>query len=261
MKKLTLGILAAVAMVSTSQAQTNEPYIQTPGRDDINVYHPLSIEVTLKSSHLWRGLEVTGDALAAMQLAFTDRSGQFSMGIWTGAAFSGDFKEFDYFASYTYKGFQIAVWDIFNFSPGAAYNISDAFNYRAHRTGHFIDVQVNYTLQGNFPLQVGWATVVAGRDRGEFNRKNLYSTYVWSEVPVWRDGFVDLNVGIAGAFALDKEPGNKANFYGKRGGIVNVNLTASKKVRIGNYTLPVSLTPMWNPTNNNVNMMLAVQVF
>lgn len=262
MKKILLSLVALTGIAAEAAAQTNETYVQTPGHDNqVSTYHPLSIDVTLKSSHLWRGLEVTGDALAASQVAFTDRSGQFSVGIWGGAAFSGRFKEFDYFMSYTYKGFQIAVWDIYNFSPGATYNIDDAFNYKARQTGHFIDLQVNYTLQGEFPLQLGWATIIEGRDRGASNRKNLYSTYVWADVPVWRDGFVDLNLGIAGAFALDKESGSKANFYGKKGGIVNVNFTASKNVRICNYVIPVSLTPMWNPTNNNVNMMLAVQVF
>ncbi|MCC8034401.1 MAG: hypothetical protein LIO77_00500 [Rikenellaceae bacterium] len=262
MNRSVLCLFIASVIGYAALAQTNETYVHSPLEDyNADVYHPISLDVTLKSSHLWRGLEVSSSALAAMQTAYTDRSGQFTMGVWAGAAFNGKFKEFDYFLSYTYKGFNVAVWDIYNFSPGASYNIDDAFNYKARETGHFIDVQVNYTLQGNYPFQIGWATVVYGRDRGTDNRRNLYSTYVWTEMPIWRDGFVDLDGGIAGAFALKKQSGVKDIFYGKRAGIVNVNLTASKNVVLGNYVLPVSLTTMWNPVNNYTNVMLAVKIF
>lgn len=266
MKKITkikaaILVLLCGIMVVPASAQM-EPNTSVLRRK--SDYSPIDFNVTVKNMHLWRGLEVTPDAMTAVDLYFKDRSGQFQVGVWGGAAFSGDFKEFDYYVSYSYKGFNISVWDIYNFSPYATWNSSDIFNYKARETGHFVNVALSYRFQKNFPLELGWSTIFLGRDRGENNEKNLYSTYVWADYPIVRRWAVDLDFGIAGAFALSPEKGrglNRRNFYGKDPGIVSITLTASKDIKLGSYTLPVSLMPMWNPVNNNANIQLALRLF
>lgn len=229
---------------------------------------PLGFGLQLKSMHLWRGLQVASEATAAVDVHISDKKNMFTAGIWGGAGFSGKFKEFDYYASFQHKGLQIALWDIYNFSEGASYNNTQVFNYNARETGHFVDLSVGYTFQGSFPLTVSWATVIFGRDRtialdGDAslaNQRNRYSTYVSLSYPVLKDKFIDLELGIAGAFALDPQKGTSANFYADNAGIVNVNFVVSKKLELGKYTLPVSVMGMWNPEGNNANIQIALDV-
>lgn len=228
---------------------------------------PVDFKLQLKNMHLWRGLQVTNSAVAATDISVSTNNRMFTFGLWGGAGIDGDYKEFDYYASFQHKGFKLAVWDIYNFSKNAAYTDGKGgikelklFNYRGRETAHFIDIAASYTFQGNFPLTLGWATVVHGRDRGFSNEKNLYSTYVSASYPVLRDKFIDLELGIAGAFALDAEEGTSANFYGKSAGIVNVNFVASKNIAIGSYTLPISVMGMWNPANNDGNIQVALDL-
>ncbi|MCC8173626.1 MAG: hypothetical protein LIO65_04355 [Odoribacter sp.] len=159
------------------------------------------------------------------------------------------------------RGFTVELWDIYNFSKDATHNNSQVFNYKAHETGHFLDLSVAYTLQGNYPLRMAWATIIHGRDRGRYNHKNLYSNYISVDCPILQHTPVTLTGGMAAAFAFDKESGTSANFYGRHAGIVNINLVASKVVHFKNYNLPVSAMAMWNPTNNNANLQLALNIF
>lgn len=223
---------------------------------------PVNFNLQLKNMHLWRGYQITNEAMFGTDLNIQDKSKSFTFGLWGGAGMTGDFKEFDYYASYEKKGLKFAVWDIYNFSKGVTHNNKEAFNYKAKESGHFIDVSVAYTLQGDFPLTLSWATVVFGRDRGTTNEKNLYSSYVSANYAVIRDKFVDLDLGIAGAFALNPEKGNSSyNFYSKHSGIVNVNFVVSKTIDFGSkYSLPVSVMGMWNPANEEMNMQVALDL-
>ncbi|MDU1903913.1 MAG: hypothetical protein E6772_03940 [Dysgonomonas sp.] len=247
--KLTMLSIVFLLLSTTLYSQNEEKY------------NPVDFSLQLKNMHLWRGLQVTNTALGAVDLNLKDKSKSFTIGLWGGAGFTGDYKEFDYYVSYEKNGFKFAVWDIYNFSTGATYNNHQAFNYSARETGHFIDVSVAYRFQGSFPLNVSWATVVFGRDRGAANEKNLYSTYVSMDYPILRGNVVDLDLGVAGAFALDPEKGTDAHFYAKDAGIVNINLTASKNIQLGSYTLPVSVMGMWNPANNEANLQIALNIF
>lgn len=249
--KFKLIVLSIVCLLFSSGV-----YAQGDGK-----YTPVDFSLQLKNMHLWRGLQVTNTALAAVDLNLKDKSKSFTVGVWGGAGFTGDYKEFDYYVSYEKSGFKIALWDIYNFSKGATYNNEEIFNYSARETGHFIDLSVSYRFQGGFPLNVSWATVIFGRDRGASNEKNLYSTYVSMDYPILRHDVVNLDLGIAGAFALSPEDGTDAHFYSKDAGIVSVNLTASKDIKIGSYTLPVSVMGMWNPANNEGNLQIALNIF
>ena len=67
---------------------------------------------TLQNMHLWRGLQVAdGGVLAAdLNVGFLDDG--LKVGLWGGSDFTGDYKEFDYYLSYSRAGFTVAVWDI-----------------------------------------------------------------------------------------------------------------------------------------------------
>lgn len=227
---------------------------------DEGKYTPVDFSLQLKNKHLWRGLQVTNEALGAIDLHIKDKSNSFAVGLWGGSGFTGVYKEFDYYMSYSRSGFAIALWDIHNFS-GDSKTFNKIFDYDAQTTGHFIDLSVAYRFQGSFPLNISWATIIYGCDRGTLNEKNLYSTYVSMDYPVLRGGVVDVALGVGGAFALSPESGTDKHFYADDAGIVSINITASKKVKLGNYTLPVAVTGMFNPVRNEANLQIAFDIF
>ncbi|EKC78551.1 conserved hypothetical protein, secreted, partial [human gut metagenome] len=99
----------------------------------------------LQNMHLWRGLQVAdGGVLSAdLNVGFLDDG--LKVGLWGGTDFTGDYKEFDYYASYTVSGFTVAVWDIYNYSPDLPYS-KDIFNYNKYSTSHFLDLSVAYNF-------------------------------------------------------------------------------------------------------------------
>lgn len=122
----------------------------------------------LETTHIWRGLEVSKGLTLDNEVAISDNNNHFRFGLWGGMQINGDYKEFDYYVSYTNGGFSASVWDIYNFSDGIyandkAYRI---FNYNSRNTGHFIDATVSYNFGEKFPLTLSWSTILAGRDRG-----------------------------------------------------------------------------------------------
>mgnify|MGYP001230969547 FL=1 len=246
-KTILAGLLLAIGFTSSfAQKETNIP---------------LDFTLQVKNMHLWRGQEVTSAALGAVDLNIATKNKMFTFGLWGGAGFNGTYREFDYYVKFQKSGFSLEVWDIYNFSKDAGHQNDKIFNYSTRTSGRFIDIAAAYQFQGKFPLKISWATVVFGRDRGVKNEKQLYSTYVSAEYPVLRHNIVNLDLGVAGAFALDKESGTSKNFYGESAGIVNISLTASKVIKIGSYKLPISVTPMWNPENNSGNIQVAINLF
>lgn len=251
MKKL---VSMAIALTLASALQAQEP-----------VYQPVSGSLQLKSSHLWRGIEVADEVTLAADVNVHDRSERLKFGIWSGAGINGNFKEIDYYASFNLGGLTLAVWDIYNFSPSATYNNRQAFNYKAAQTGHFVDASLAWRVSERFPLRLYWATVVFGRDRGELNERNRYSTYVEAGYPFKLPEGIGLELSAAGAFALNRGHDadgrlSKAHFYGRTPGVVSVCMTVSKDIKLGSYTLPVAVMTMWNPENNSVNAQVSLNI-
>ena len=72
---------------------------------------------TLQNMHLWRGLQVADGGVLAADVNVGFLNDGLKVGLWGGTDFTGDYKEFDYYVSYSVAGFTFAVWDIFNYSP------------------------------------------------------------------------------------------------------------------------------------------------
>ncbi|MEX6686738.1 hypothetical protein QTN47_04490 [Danxiaibacter flavus] len=247
------GCLFCMVLASRLHAQTND--------EKASAFNPVDFTMQLKNMHLWRGYVVSNTALADVDLGVKTKNGEWKAGVWGAAGFTGVYKEFDYYLSYTKKGFTAAFWDIYNFSENATWNNKEVFNYKDGQCGHILDLSVTYQLQGKFPLKASWATLLYGRDKDSKNDKNRYSTYVELGYPVLKSKKVNLDFGIGGAFALKPETGCDANFYSSKPNIVNINFTASKTVVLGTYALPVSAMVMWNPELNHANIQLALNIF
>lgn len=229
---------------------------------------------SLETSHLWRGLEVGNGLIFNNDVSLSDNNGHFKVGLWGGMSTDGDYKEADVYFNFNHSGFNLAVWDLWNFSAGIPGN-GKYFTWAADRTSHLTDVAISYDFKPecNFPLTLTWATLVQGRDRGELARygqnkvplpegqrqgeivdkgiaQNVYSTFVQAAYRIYEDEDWNVDASVGGAFALnpyDKKYGLNNNLYGKHAGVTDVRLGATYKLKIGKYTLPVGGQMMWNP--------------
>ena len=228
----------------------------------------------METSHLWRGLEVGNGLIFNNDVSLSDNNGHFKVGLWGGMSTDGDYKEADVYFNFNHSGFNLAVWDLWNFSEGIPGN-GKYFTWAADRTSHLTDVAISYDFKPecNFPLTLTWATLVQGRDRGELARygqnkvplpegqrqgeivdkgiaQNVYSTFVQAAYRIYEDEDWNVDASVGGAFALnpyDKKYGLNNNLYGKHAGVTDVRLGATYKLKIGKYTLPVGGQMMWNP--------------
>ena len=49
-------------------------------------------------------------------MSLSDNNDHFKIGLWGGMATDGDYKEADVYVNYNNSGFNLAVWDLWNFS-------------------------------------------------------------------------------------------------------------------------------------------------
>jgi hypothetical protein len=246
---------------------------------------PASLAIELKNAHIWRGIDVTHNFLIDGDVRVSDKTNTFAVGLWGATTLTKDFREFNYYTGFYKGGFSLEIWDIFNFSeknqygvtnPGG-YNTEKAFDYSAHKTGHFVDLRLGYTFPEKFPLYLGWSSIVFGRDRAWLPGNNpddykdrrysnsRYSTYVEASYPILKSNIADLTAGIGGAFKFCKAKIDgqviEGNFYGKSDGIITCTLAASRNFRFSDdYSLPVTLSWVWNFQTSKTYMQVAMQV-
>jgi len=224
------------------------------------------LKANLQNLHLWRGMEVTDGMVLTTDLSVTDPSGKFTFGVWGGTNTKGSYKEFNHYVSYAVKGFKLALWDTYNFSPGASYNNQEYFNYRAHETGRFLDATLSYDFGPAFPLQFSWSTILFGRDRDKQNTQNLYSTFVYGEYAVYRRDSWKVSTGIGAAFALRPDRSRSASesayhFYGETPGVVHLSLQAVYSLKVFERDFPITVMALWNPQSNQGYFQAGVQLF
>lgn len=216
---------------------------------------------TLQNMHLWRGQQVADGGVLAADLNVGLLNDKLKVGLWGGTDFTGDYKEFDYYVSYSTAGFTVAVWDIFNYSPALTFS-KDIFNYNKFSTGHFLDLSVAYDFDTKFevPLRLYWATIFAGRDLN-LAGENRYSTYVNAEYSVFRDEHWIVDVGLGGTFAFNRDDfDGGANFYGYDG-IDQISLRATYKLKLGRFDMPVFAHAMWNPDQRAGYLQVGINLF
>ena len=216
---------------------------------------------TLQNMHLWRGLQVADGGILAADMNVGFLNDGLKVGLWGGSDFTGDYKEFDYYVSYSVAGFTVAVWDIFNFSPELPFS-KDIFNYNKFSTTHFLDLSVAYNFETklNVPLRLYWATIFAGRDLN-LAGKNRYSTFVSAEYSVFRNENWIVDVGLGGTFAFNRDDADgSANFYGYDG-VNQISLRTTYKLKLGRFDMPVFAHAMWNPDLKDGFLQVGINLF
>ncbi|OKS89674.1 hypothetical protein [Mucilaginibacter polytrichastri] len=219
---------------------------------------PFDINLQLRSNYIWRGFKVSDAPITDVDIHYDfTKSKSLSVGVWGGTSFTGDYKEFDYYVSYTKPTYSFSIWDVNNFSnfPNA-----DIFNYNPSSTSHFIDVRAGYKFGNSFPLSIDWATIILGRDThptDNGNVANSYSNYVELGYRFWKFETTELHVFVAGGFAF----GRQANFYGSKPNIVNTGVTLNKDLIVFKYHIPMAATAMLNPEKKYGALSLVFNVF
>lgn len=221
----------------------------------------LHLSGTLQNMHLWRGLQVAdGGVLAAdVNVGFFDDG--LKVGLWGGTDLTGDYKEFDYYISYSVAGFTVAVWDIFNYSPSLPFS-KDIFNYNKYSTTHFLDLSLAYDFESisKLPLRVSWATIFAGRDLNMAGN-NRYSTFVYGEYSLYRNEQWLVDFGLGGTFAFNRGSADgSTNFYGNDC-LNQISLKTTYKLQLGRFTLPIFAHAMWNPDLKDGYLQVGVNLF
>lgn len=216
---------------------------------------------TLQNMHLWRGLQVADGGVLAADVNVGLFDDALKVGLWGGTDFTGDYKEFDYYASYSIAGFTVALWDICNYSPSLPYS-KNIFNYNKYSTTHFLDLSVAYDFQPvlKCPLRLSWATIFAGRDLNMAGN-NRYSTFVYGEYSVFRDEHWTVDVGLGGTFAFNRASvDGDANFYGSDC-LNQVSLKVAYRLRLGSYEIPLFAHAMWNPDLKDGYLQVGANLF
>ncbi|MFI3321239.1 MAG: hypothetical protein R3Y50_01790 [Rikenellaceae bacterium] len=224
------------------------------------LFAQMNMSANFQNMHLWRGGEVADGFVLTTDVSYTTLNKHLEVGLWGGTNSKGEYKEFNYYATYSSNGFSLTLFDTYNFSDGATYNNSQFFNYIPDETGRFLDATAAYRFSGKFPIMVSWSTVLFGRDRDSLNEKNRFSTFCYAEYPIYKKDNWVVDVGLGAVFALNNID-NSANFYGDKAGIVHATLKVSNTVEIANYELPLYMQAMWNPQSDKAYLMLGVQLF
>lgn len=255
MKNLFLSMIIFIGLAGYAQETTPESTAsKEPSR--------LNFNVTLATSHLWRGLIISPSMTAMGDIHYTfDKKRNFSVGVWGGNSFDGKYTEVDYYVQYKHKGLTIGLWDLFNTT-----NVEhpEVFNYDKNTTTHLIDLRTSYRFSKEFPLRIEADIILYGNDKElqpDLAYKNRYSTYVELGYPIIKNDEITLDTYIGAGFSLDGQSNLYSSNTDHNFNIVNAGFKASKDISIFQYKLPVFAGIMWNPAEKYTRMQLGVSLF
>jgi hypothetical protein len=204
------------------------------------------------SSYVWRGQYLDG---VSVQPSLGFSYAGLSIGAWgsTGLSTLGSviipdeatipvyYKEFDLSIGYEIAGISVGITDYYIAPQGSA----GYFNYDADKgTAHTFEATIGYTLPiEKLPLSLSWSTNFAGADGVNNDGKTAYSSYFEVAYPFSvKDISLTATVGVS-PWAT--------SFYGNSTesgfNVINLALTASKDIKIGDFTIPAFAQIVVNP--------------
>ncbi len=218
------------------------------------------IDMEIKNMHLWHGSVVTPGVMIASSIEYQSSNKKFVAGLWGGASFNSEYKEFSYYAKYSIcNNFSASLINHNNYSSEKAPNI---FSYDKFTSPNFVDIVLEYTLPDNIPLTLYWSTILFGNG-GDYETEadssvtDSYSNYVELRYVFFPNKKTNLTMFAGGAFSFLTEK----TFYSKQANFVNLGLTLSRDVKLFSKEFPVSATAFWNPESKIGALQLAISLF
>ncbi|MEI6681740.1 MAG: hypothetical protein WCO44_03880 [Bacteroidota bacterium] len=230
-----------------------------------------SVGTDVVSRYIWRGADYGNSPAVQPSVAFSVAGfkagfwgsyglGQYSKKINDSTVVSmGHYAEFDFYLSYTIKGFTLMAYDYFLPNSLDPNNGNRYFNFNNKTTGHTLEVCLSWAGPDKFPLQLYAGTLVYGDDKDKNaaglyeGSKNNYSTYFEVAYP-----FNIKGIGIkpfVGGIPMG------SGWYGPYGGIVNAGLTISKPITITkDFSIPVSGSLITNPQAQSVFLVFGISL-
>jgi len=211
------------------------------------------------SSYIWRGIPsysyINNQAVLSpnIQPSLGFVMGNFEVGAWGSSDFTGSYKEFDLYASYTYKSLTATItdyyWDLNWLSK-------PYFNYENATTSHILEGALVYK-SSKIPLNVTLATMFYGADKkAEDAGSNNYSTYLEVGYTFAKNGYnFDTFLGMTPFDGLYGDGyGNVTGF-----GIVNLGVTGSKKIRFSEkFESTLRSSVIFNPQQEKAYLVLGI---
>lgn len=229
-------------------------------QDEPTASERFDLHLDVKNMHLWHGGVVTPGAMFASAIEYKSTNQKFTAGLWGGAGFSGDYKEFSYYANYRFKpNFLVSLISHNNYSNSEEVDI---FSYDKYSSPNFVDVVLEYTLSEKTPLTFYWSTILFGNG-GDFEISDdgsvcdSYSTYAEVRYLLFPEQKTHIELFVGGAFSL----ATQKTFYSDKANITAFGLTLQRNVEILSGYFPVSATALWNPETKIGALQLGISLF
>ena len=239
-------------------------------------YQAFTFGLHLKNMHTWHGFVVTPAPMLATNLEFNTRDKKFTVGVWGGAGFAGTdvtnksgqqvsapYKEFSLYTAYHFSD-QFFVEAVSHNNYTGVEERGDKLHYWSYdktQGYNFVDLNFGYQVTKNTSLYL--ATILGGGSgdyqvQSDGSLKDSYTHYLEVKSKVWEKGNSNLSLFVGGAYSFV----NDKTFYTEgKGNIINVGAVLSKKVKLGNYVLPVDVTAMWNPEKQKTVLQVDLAIF
>ncbi|MGQ1891062.1 hypothetical protein ACT29H_11545 [Thermophagus sp. OGC60D27] len=229
-------------------------------QDKTSLSENFELNFEVKNMHLWHGGVVTPGAMFASAMEYNSTDRKFTVGLWGGAGFSGDYKEFSYYTTYRLMpSFSVSLISHNNYSNSEEVDI---FSYDKYTSPNFVDIVLEYTLSEQTPLTFYWSTILFGNGGDyEINNdgsvSNSYSNYVELKYQLFPGEKTRLTLFAGGAFSLITQK----TFYSDKANLTSFGLTLNRMVQIASANFPVSATALWNAETKVGVLQLGIALF
>jgi hypothetical protein len=264
-------VLAGLVLISGTGAWAQE---QDENQTEVKSGSSASFSAgaDLVSRYIWRGADYGNSPGIQPAVAFSVAG--FKAGFWgsyglgqyskqindSTVANMGHYAEFDFYLSYTWKGFTLMAYDYFfpnSLSPNTG---NKYFNFKKNTTGHTVEVSLSWAGTEKFPLQLYAGTLIYGADKGK-DESGVYGTSADNNYSTYFEAAYLFNVkGLGVKPFIGGIPFGSA-WYGPYGGIVNAGCTVSKSIPISKeYSLPVFGSVVTNPQAESVFLVFGISL-
>jgi hypothetical protein len=206
-----------------------------------------SVGTDLVSSYLWRGYP-QGNAPAIQPWTELSFKG-FSIGAWGSFEFTGNFKEIDVYAKYTYKWISLQFVDLFFPDyPGLDQNY---FNFKNSTTGHASELGLSFNGTEKIPVSVFAGMIMYGTpidhsvsDTNKLNRSMYFEVNYLGNAK-------DFSYNVFAGFTP-----TSSVLYGTTGfSAINLGASVKKSIKITeSFSLPLKLTLAANPVSKKLHL-------